>query len=718
MLLLKKLKLKNFKNIESMDIDFEEYNLISGNNGSGKSSILQGIRLLLTNTLPEKLSEYIRWGQKGFDLALVFEFDKVEYDYSFSYDTISKKELRFENIILKGSDASSKIEEFVNSELLLYSSISEQGQSYSMLNETPAKRLERFKQILGVERLTRIIDLAKEKVKLSKSEAELSEKEKKTLEGLKYSYFELFQLPDIKATQAELEKQEKEKAEKEKFDKIKQEWSIKKSQFDKTLNRKDELSVLIESKKKQLFSIEKVDFNLDTYNNLLTQKQNEELESQTYKNEQLKYSNYLNSLQELDSQKNDLVESKLKYKIVRLAPLSFTRDDLQTKNSKITDLEVKVKELFNHIQLAKSGKCPTCGQNFQHSVEELQNEHDSLSEELSNLKVEISSLTKEFLDYEKKVETNSQNQQRLKEIDESIQKIEVKTKDVSPVKKPLERTFNIESISKQIEVLATIKTKFENLEKVEKEILDSINKYEIELQTLSSSDPGEEPKADRDFQYDSNVYESLKKQINIYDEKVEELKRIEEHNSKIEQEEKENKLKIQELETIYYSLLGDSKEWEDARNILEKQFSSYLIEKGTQYVESKMNAFFQKCYPKYSVLFKPTDNKKSIDFYYTDNDSDTIASASLCSGFEKQLLSIAFRVALASITAIGFLILDEVDSDASSDNSVALYSNLIDSEMFNQIIAISHNEDTKSYLLDNCNAKLINLEGEKIDASE
>ena len=41
MLVLRRLKIKDFKNIPYLEIDFENYNLISGNNGSGKSSIIQ-----------------------------------------------------------------------------------------------------------------------------------------------------------------------------------------------------------------------------------------------------------------------------------------------------------------------------------------------------------------------------------------------------------------------------------------------------------------------------------------------------------------------------------------------------------------------------------------------------------------------------------------------------------------------------------------------------
>ena len=77
-----------------------------------------------------------------------------------------------------------------------------------------------------------------------------------------------------------------------------------------------------------------------------------------------------------------------------------------------------------------------------------------------------------------------------------------------------------------------------------------------------------------------------------------------------------------------------------------------------------------------------------------------------------------FRVALASITKVGFIILDEIDSDSSEYNSINLYSNLLDSNLFNQVICITHKEETKSVLMNNYNAKLIEMESMKKEKVE
>ena len=147
---IKILELENFKNISHLKLDVSDLNLISGDNGSGKSSILQSIQYALTDSLPEKLSEYIQWGKDYFKIHITFDHLGLEYDYRIKYSNVSIKDLKIGNEEFKNSEASKKIKEIVNSDLLLYSCFSEQGQSYSILTESPAERLKKFKSILGV----------------------------------------------------------------------------------------------------------------------------------------------------------------------------------------------------------------------------------------------------------------------------------------------------------------------------------------------------------------------------------------------------------------------------------------------------------------------------------------------------------------------------------------------------------------------------------------
>lgn len=706
---IKLLELENFKNIDYLKLNIDDLNLISGDNGSGKSSILQAVQYALTDSLPEKLSEYVRWGKEHFKIYIEFEHLGVQYYYRIKYSSTSTKELKIGDVEFKNSEASKKIKEIINSDLLLYSCFSEQGQSYSILTESPAERLKKFKSILGVDRLSNIIDYCKEEIKQKRSEEDKEVGQLHLLKNQKFIYQEVPDLPDIQATKELFSKQEIEKLEKEKFELLKSEWDRKFKTNQSLVLRESELKTLIESNKVKIFNLEKIEFDPKHYQSLLEQKSNEELEFQKHQTEKLKYSSYLKEIKTINERIENITSKKSSLKLSRVQAPSISKEDISILKEIQLKISVKLKEILNHISLAEQGKCPTCGSEFNHPIEELQKEKIEIEKEISDLKKQIVDGEIQHSTYEKKVEENKQTQIRIEEYTKEILDLQDKSNSITLIESPIEKVFNIEYIKDELEKLNLLRNKYDSQQEEHKRLTNQILIWEGELNSIVIEDIGECPIPHKRFSYNVELYDQLKKEINIYDQKVEEVNRIENYNKKIEIKEKEVKSLIKEKESIYYSILGEIKNMEEARNILEKQFSGFLIEKGTQYIEQQMNNFFQKCYNKYSVYFKQTENKKSIDFYYTDALSERITSASLCSGFEKQLLSIAFRVALASITGLGFLILDEIDSDASDENSKALYSNLLESKLFSQIICITHHKETKHVLINDYQANYISL---------
>jgi len=58
---INRLYVKNFKNIKEVEIDsFNRINVIVGDNGQGKSSILSALSFVFTGSLEEKMDQYIR----------------------------------------------------------------------------------------------------------------------------------------------------------------------------------------------------------------------------------------------------------------------------------------------------------------------------------------------------------------------------------------------------------------------------------------------------------------------------------------------------------------------------------------------------------------------------------------------------------------------------------------------------------------------------------
>jgi DNA repair exonuclease SbcCD ATPase subunit len=704
---LLKFKAKNFKNLVDTEIDFSNYNLISGDNGSGKSSILQGITYCLTDRLPEKLSEYIRWGEKQFELVLDFEHNSNRYHYAVKYSNASKKELTVnDKDFFRGSDATNQISKLVNADLLLYSSISEQGQSYSILLESPAERLKKFKSILGIDKLIKIVEDLKKDISTKKVECEVVKKEIDLLSSREFTFLEEFVLNDISEVKKSLDIQESYREIFNNNENLRKQYELELDKYSRDLITLESLKKDLIEKTSKLNSLNKENFNESKYNTLLLKSKQLELDKSEYLNKKSNWEKYENTKKNLFNKKDSVNDKKSAIKLYRVSSLDFDDSYLKELNERILDRSFNLKTLKNHERLAKEGKCSTCGQDFKHDVKSIISDINDLESEISILKDEYQTKKSIWDELQKKNQDNLKNKEIIQVYENELEGILKEIESLVVVTEPTEIKFDFTFLS-ELDILEKQKLEYDKIKNLIDSLQKEIETLKFQIDSLLSISKPIQPIYDKHL-FNETIYDSLKKELNVYEEKQSRLKFIQEHNKKIEQEEENNKTLIKNKETIYYSTMGDISILEESRNIIDKQFSSYLIEKGTQYVEYKMNNFFQKCYSRYTVFFRQTESKNSIDFFYNDINGKG-GSASLCSGFEKQLLSVAFRVALASITGIGFLILDEIDSDASEENSISLYSNLIDSNLFSQIISISHKNDTKEYLLNNYQTKLIEL---------
>lgn len=702
---LKSFKAKNFKNLSNIFIEFENNTIISGDNGSGKSSILQGITYCLTNSLSEKISEYIKWGEDSFELNIEFEHKENTYNYSIKSNgsTTSKDLIINEKEFYKNTEASNKISEIINSDLLLYSSISEQGKSYSILTDTPAQKLKRIKSILGIEKLENVSQSMKESLSTEKESLKINRSQFDFLKSKEFRFQDEIQLKDIEQIKKDFEIQEKQKLIFEKNKSLELNYNDSLKQYNKN----------IESKSKYELEINVINDKLKTYNDISTEKYNRTLVQISEIEKKLSdYNNNLKSYNEYVKRKND-IENKIEdysnningIKLYRLNTLDFDISTIENLKNTLNDYFVSRKEIKNHLFLVKNGKCPTCGQSFNKSHEDLEKELQDIEIQISQIQDVIQTKESVLKEHENKKLTNEKNKII---IDNGKANIESLQKELSSLEVINEPKDIYKESNNALKFYNSEKQLYESNIKSITLLNDNKRLYESKLKELINLIEPEKPLYENNS-YDSNLYESLKKDMWSYEKDVEQNERIKKFNEEVLKDKENTERSIKEIDVKYYELSSEIKNLEDAKNLIDKQFSSYLIEKGTSFIESQMNSFFQKCYPKYSVYFKQTENKNSIDFYYTDNEIGKISSASLCSGFEKQLLSIAFRVALASITGLGFLILDEVDSDASTENSISLYSNLIDSNLFNQIICITHKEATKEYLENNYNIQTLKL---------
>jgi chromosome segregation ATPase len=147
--------------------------------------------------------------------------------------------------------------------------------------------------------------------------------------------------------------------------------------------------------------------------------------------------------------------------------------------------------------------------------------------------------------------------------------------------------------------------------------------------------------------------------------------------------------------------------YEEVLNILDKTLPNYMVVKTCASLQNEMNNFIQSIFPTYEVQLQ--NSKKGCEFFYTKDNTimeqpkkrnNAWLNSKMSSGFEKALLTIAFKVSLAQLYGINVLILDEPDGAADKDNSLLFFENLLNAS-FDQIFLVSHKSDIREMILNN-----------------
>jgi DNA replication and repair protein RecF len=103
---IKNLELINFRNYDHYTVEFNDNNLIIGNNGTGKTSILEAVNILATARSPitHGINKCIKHGQKGFIISGNFEKDNHEtVTIIFRQEKDVQRVIKINDVVLKKS---------------------------------------------------------------------------------------------------------------------------------------------------------------------------------------------------------------------------------------------------------------------------------------------------------------------------------------------------------------------------------------------------------------------------------------------------------------------------------------------------------------------------------------------------------------------------------------------------------------------------------------
>ena len=722
-------KIKNFKHIieaNVKDLEHKRVILFQGDNGHGKSSLMTSFSYGFTGILPDrtKTEDYIHWGcAKNFNLEYVFSHEAKLFDYKISGGKTTTRDLLIDNKeSYSNSGATNYLAKLFDPTITNYSVMSEQGQSSALLLDRPAERLKKFKKILKVEEVGEIVETIKKDISGLERQIEVLQSNLKIYQAKEFKYLEVPEKPKqninymieelagLKRLKSDYENKLKD------YEKYLESLNIyKAAQFQ--IQKNNEHLKDYKEKKSKLGNYLPTNFDEESLN---IAKQNlhefEKIKIQ-HDNDYKKYKEALDKENKVISERVDLETKILKYPEKRIKPKTYTDQDEVILEANIIDCKGDINYLKNKINLVEQGKCPTCGQICEGNKEELELTLKRVEVSLEEYEKNLRELKRDKSKYESEVkeqEINSVQRENIQKrinflIDEQNQLAEIKCppplEDLSKVLLP-----QIKKLTEEKEKHLAVLEYNQLLQKENTEIDLKINSIESKNEELLKVvEPEKITKPTFNFEY----FEELNNSILLYNQKMEEIERVEKINKEIKEEEKQNFKLSEETEVSILEYRKQINIKNETKETLDKQFSSWLINNGAKYIQDKMNSFFNRSYGRYDITF--AQDKGSVDFFYLDPKVKVIKPVVMAGGFEKQVIAIGNRVALDSLQNIGVMFLDEVDDAGKSEMSVKLFETLFEESSINQFFIVSHCEATQEMIKNRQDSIIFNIHNGRME---
>ncbi len=753
---IKSIELKNFLVHEYSLIDFVDgINIITGQNGSGKSSIIEAICFCLFGKAiyRNKKEDLIRYGQRDFLIKMImnnnqrdFIIERRSSTFSTNLYGVNSPNL-LKAYLLKNFNINYK--RYISTLLIKQKSIDE------FIRATPIGRMKEFEKIIGIDIFKKIIDVNQRIIKeyegyikgfdyfkkkndleeiektISQIEFENNQKiktkenfektlnelknNKKFLEDAKELYGKLKEIENYekkyKEIEEELEKDKEIFQKYEKYNEIYKKAIETKSAYENFIKIKNELETIEKHKE----GYEKYQKYLDYLNDEKTK----ELDSIVKRGREIKNllrsefgnlnecSDYINILNQLKQKRQELLERKQKI-IQRIGEI----DNQISQNQKI------LKELENTY-----GNCPICKRPLDENhrkivIQSAKTEINNLSLEKQKIEKELEIIDKELKETERKLkfEPNIEEFCKLKEIfkkdKEHWDKWEKEIKNY----KIYEEDYKIYS---QKVVLEKRKVEYEN--KIKEWIYDygfqdvinfveeNRKFYESYLSKMSFKKQLEiEINKKNEILLKLQNYKNINfENLDIEIQKVEEeIEKISNEIGKLEGEIKTNEKRINELKIRKEDIKKELNEYENKKS--QKQIYEELNDRLINLITFERKRSYEnlKFYVQYYFDKFNLSDYKSIEIEFSEekmdiflkNESGYDINVNSLSGGEKTALSLAMRLAIAQMLDIKFkiFILDEPTDGMDNERIESLgelFYNFIKYNPDYQLIVITHEEE-------------------------
>lgn len=680
MLKLNSLHLEHFMCITEADLNFNASSIIiEGENGQGKSAVMEAIALCLSEKKrSDALREYV---QKGADIAfiildLTYNNEPIHIEFKMNTKGWTSKDCLYKNKHYLNSEVGNLIKDL---ELTFYSDIILQMQGQDDITTmTPTQRSNMLQQLFQ-------FDFSEQVNSIEKKIDEVSQNKTVNLE--KIDFLEKVNKKKEESLQSLIEK----------------DFEFSKEDYDNYKKELEDNRLKLESSNDALLK----------YNELL--RENSFIESEIRRIESLKESALL-KIEAINKTKSDLknldYDSKSASFIQRESELrseiDFLEKDFIDKEAKIADLIKQRSDISQKIGVAEAseslyikkldlitkGICPECGQST-HALHSEQIIKDKENNDLllSSLEEEIkeNNLCQLNLNKEVKLKQAEANQKRI-----DLNTVINEKKNLDNKKQTLEQNLSTQNID---------------------ELESAVKNYESEITKKQSQLNNLQDNIDTYSNLSAEI-NSIKAAINNLQNKVSSADSIHQYNKLIQVQKLSIKNNILENENIINDLKSSLSRYDleiqtynEVIKVLSKELPNYLVIKTCARLEKEMNDFVSVVFP--SFRLRLLRSRKGVEFFYTTdlnadmNDIKTLINSKMASGYERSVLGLAFKVALCKAYNLSFIALDEIDAAASENNSALTMESLISTNIFNQIFFITHKPNTRDVIKSLCDSTIV-----------
>ncbi|MEX0920237.1 MAG: AAA family ATPase [Candidatus Pacearchaeota archaeon] len=663
---LKKIRLNNIRSYKNQEVTFPEGSiLLSGDIGSGKTSVLLGIEFALFGLQPgQRGNSLLRNGEDEGGVEMEMDIDNqsvivertlkrgktVSQDYCAITVDGEKQELSVTELKDKVLDILNYPKEFSKKQNILYkfTVYTPQEGMKQIILENPEIRVNTLRHIFGIDKYKRIIENASILSSKLREERRLKEGMIDSLEEDKNS---------LTSKEEDLETKQYNLA------------SIEKELFSKTESRKkiqeekEEISKKMEERRSLKQEIEKTKIMISNKKESLSEnrKTMEHLESQIKELSDIDFDE-----KKIEKLEGDISSNKKDKELLNDENLkiTFEIDSLNSKNNENENLRKKITEI---------DICPTCLQNVDPTyrsnvVNKVDSDISSNKNKMNELKERKEIILRKISNIEEQIKSKEKELQELTILKFKVQNVEERKKRVEEIKK------TNESIESDVSILN------QHMESLNKSVFD-LNKYE----NIFESKQQELEDAMKDERMAEIKVAELRKEIEVFSRQIEELK--ERINKTEEIKEKVNYLI--KLET-----------W------ITKSFVP-MVSLTEKNVMLRLKKEFSELFSTWFPMLVPDNFDVSLDDNFTPVMSyqDYDIGYSDLSGGERTAIALAYRLALnqvvnsllGKIKTRDIVILDE-PTDGFSDMQIDKMRDVFRQLDVAQLIIVSHEQKIESFV--------------------